>query len=89
MQESKGSHSQDIVKIRESRTGNTHYYDGQSRKIMAPSVADSVPAMAIGDKLVIEQKRNTKNLSSRFAVDAACAATAGGLVAPLITIVDQ
>jgi len=56
---------------------------------MAPSVADSVPAMAIGDKLVIEQKRNTKNLSSRFAVDAACAATAGGLVAPLITIVDQ
>jgi len=56
---------------------------------MAPSVAESTPALAIGDKLGLEQKRNTKNLGSRFAVDAACAATAGGLVAPLITIVDQ
>lgn len=32
---------------------------------------------------------NTANLGSRLAFDAACAATAGGLVAPLITIVDK
>jgi len=32
---------------------------------------------------------NTKNLGSRLAVDAACAATAGGLVAPIITMIDQ
>ena len=32
---------------------------------------------------------NTSNLASRLAVDAMCAAAAGGLVAPLITIIDK
>ncbi|KAK3678388.1 hypothetical protein LTR78_001685 [Recurvomyces mirabilis] len=32
---------------------------------------------------------NTKNLSSRIMVDAACAATAGGMVAPLISMIDK
>lgn len=32
---------------------------------------------------------NTQNLSKRLGVDVACAATAAGLVAPLITIVDK
>jgi len=32
---------------------------------------------------------NTKNLGGRLAVDAACAATAGGLVAPVITMIDK
>lgn len=32
---------------------------------------------------------NMKSLGSRMAVDAACAATAGGMVAPLITMIDK
>ncbi|KAK0943641.1 hypothetical protein LTR29_004813 [Friedmanniomyces endolithicus] len=32
---------------------------------------------------------NTRHLGSRMAVDAACAASAGGLVAPLITMIDK
>jgi hypothetical protein len=40
-------------------------------------------------KAMAEKKWNTKNLGSRMAVDAACAATAGGLVAPLISMIDK
>ena len=32
---------------------------------------------------------NTKRLGSRMAADAACAMTAGGLVAPIITMIDK
>ncbi|KAK0775566.1 hypothetical protein LTR38_015809 [Friedmanniomyces endolithicus] len=35
------------------------------------------------------QQWNTRRLGSRMAVDAACAASAGGLVAPLITMIDK
>ncbi|KAK5129928.1 hypothetical protein LTR08_002688 [Meristemomyces frigidus] len=44
-----------------------------------------------GTKLVKKETSvwNTKNLASRVAVDVACAMTAGGLVAPVITIIDK
>lgn len=35
------------------------------------------------------QEWNTKNIGSRIAVDAACAATAGGVVSPIITMIDK
>jgi len=35
------------------------------------------------------QQWNTRHLGSRMAVDAACAVSAGGLVAPLITMIDK
>lgn len=35
------------------------------------------------------QSWNTNSLGRRLAVDAACAGTAGGLVAPLITMIDK
>ena len=47
--------------------------------------------MALSEKLVIPGTRewNTHNLAQRCAADAASAAAAGGLVAPLITMIDQ
>lgn len=41
---------------------------------------------AIGMK---QESWNTKNLGQRLIVDAACAATAGGLVAPIVSIIDK
>ncbi|KAK5111310.1 hypothetical protein LTR85_012205 [Meristemomyces frigidus] len=41
---------------------------------------------------IVEKERpawNTKNIGSRIAVDAACAATAGGVVSPIITMIDK
>lgn len=44
-----------------------------------------------GVRIVEKEKRewNTKNIGSRMGVDAACAATAGGLVSPIITMIDK
>lgn len=66
----------------------------------APPVVDTAESSSwgIGNKVGVKEKGssggekkawNTANLGSRLAVDAACAATAGGLVAPIITIVDK
>lgn len=66
----------------------------------APPVVDTAESSSwgIGNKVGVKEKSgsggekkawNTANLGSRLAVDAACAATAGGLVAPIITIVDK
>ena len=60
----------------------------------APAVVDtqSVPNLkkvGISVKEKEPKQWNTKNLSSRLAVDAASAATAGGLVAPIITVIDK
>lgn len=35
------------------------------------------------------RKWNTRNLGQRLAVDAACAASAGFLVAPIVSMVDK
>lgn len=45
----------------------------------------------VAEKVGLKESRdwNTKNLARRLGVDAMCAATAGGLVAPIITIVDK
>lgn len=53
-----------------------------------------VPASIDGEIRMVErepEKRdwNTKNLGRRVVADAACAATAGGLVAPVIMTVDK
>ena len=53
-----------------------------------------VPASLDGEVRMVEkapEKRdwNTKNLGRRIVADAACAATAGGLVAPVIMTVDK
>ena len=44
-----------------------------------------------GVKIVEKERKewNTKNIGSRVAVDAACAATAGGVVSPIITMIDK
>lgn len=50
-----------------------------------------VPGRLEGVRVVEKEKRewNTKAMGQRMMVDAACAATAGGLVAPLITTIDK
>lgn len=53
-----------------------------------------VPASLDGEIRMVEQEPekklwNTKNLGRRIVTDAACAATAGGLVAPVIMTVDK
>ena len=53
-----------------------------------------VPASLDGEIRMVEkesEKRdwNTKNLGRRIVTDAACAATAGGMVAPVIMTVDK
>lgn len=69
--------------------------EGVVRAAAAPVVDTEGTAWGIGSKLAVKEKGektqvwNTANLGSRLAVDAACAATAGGLVAPIITIVDR
>lgn len=54
------------------------------------SVMDTRPTLAVADAVGLNESRwNTRNLPSRMAVDALSAATAGGLVAPLITMIDK
>lgn len=50
-----------------------------------------VPKKIDGVRIVEKEKKewNTKALGSRMAVDAACAATAGGMVAPVIAMIDK
>ncbi|KAK3115121.1 hypothetical protein LTR53_005852 [Teratosphaeriaceae sp. CCFEE 6253] len=60
----------------------------------APPVMDTPPPWkAKLNQVMLTEKEgkswNTKNLGSRLAVDAACAVSAGGLVAPLITMIDK
>ncbi|KAK1069531.1 hypothetical protein LTR12_004579 [Friedmanniomyces endolithicus] len=57
-------------------------------------VVDTSPARKTkvnGVKLAEKERQqwNTRHLGSRMAVDGACAASAGGLVAPLITMIDK
>ncbi|KAK4548204.1 hypothetical protein LTR36_010073 [Oleoguttula mirabilis] len=44
-----------------------------------------------GSSIVDKERKewNTKNIGSRVAVDAACAMTAGGVVSPIITMIDK
>lgn len=68
---------------------------GVVRAAAAPVVDTEGKGWGLGSKLAVKEKEkgskqwNTANLGSRLTVDAACAATAGGLVAPIITIVDK
>lgn len=62
----------------------------------APPVLDSQPMWDLkgkisGVKISEKEKRewNTRNIGSRLAVDAMCAVTAGGLVAPIIAMLDK
>ncbi|KAK0829992.1 hypothetical protein LTR73_004130 [Friedmanniomyces endolithicus] len=67
----------------------------QSAQVHATApVVDTSPAPKTkvnGVKLAEKERQqwNTRHLGSRMAVDAACAASAGGLVAPLITMIDK
>lgn len=69
--------------------------EGVVRATSPPVVDTKSSSWSIAGKLGVKEKDsgqkqwNTANLGSRLAVDAACAATAGGLVAPIITIVDK
>ena len=66
----------------------------QQAHIPAPPVVDTNEDGLLS-KLDVKTKEgqkggwNTSHLTSRLGVDAMCAAAAGGLVAPLITIVDK
>ena len=72
---------------------------GNSRGGVEPehNLNSSQPVWGQTGKLEDEQKMaveegsvwNTKRLGSRMAVDAASAMTAGGLVAPIITMIDK
>ena len=60
----------------------------------APAVVDTqalpnLKKVGVSIKEKEPKQWNTKNLSFRLAVDAASAATAGGLVAPIITVIDK
>lgn len=70
--------------------------EGAVRAAAPPVVDTESKQWGIGGKVAVREKAsektkqwNTAKLGSRLAVDAACAATAGGLVAPIITIVDK
>ena len=68
---------------------------GSNEQAAALPVVDA--AVDVGDvlnKVGLKKKDektkwNTQNLGRRLAVDAMCAITAGGLVAPIITMVDK
>ena len=57
----------------------------------AAVVGSSRGGISVGknENLKGESVWNTKRLGSRMAVDAASAMTAGGLVAPIITMIDK
>jgi hypothetical protein len=60
----------------------------------SPPVVDTAPVWMTKVKITEKERRtttewNTKNLGSRLAVDAACAFTAGGTVAPVISMIDR
>ncbi|KAK5108003.1 hypothetical protein LTR62_008897 [Meristemomyces frigidus] len=61
--------------------------------VTAPGGLPNQTTPAVLKNVKIAEKKgptwNTKNLGSRLAVDAACAATAGGMVAPLISMIDK
>jgi len=72
--------------------------DGSVQRLKVQSVPamDAQPAwkgkingVRINEKESGTTEWNTKNLGRRLAVDAASAATAGGLVAPIITMIDK
>nr|POE87873.1 putative membrane protein [Quercus suber] len=52
-------------------------------------VATTEKELKISGVRLAEKEWNTKNLSSRLGVDALSAATAGGLVAPVIAVIDK
>lgn len=67
----------------------------QKISAQSPPVVDTAPAWMTKVKIAEKEKTtattewNTKNLGSRLAVDAACAFTAGGTVAPVISMIDR
>ncbi len=72
--------------------------DGNAEKLSTPppelKLAVAAPLAAASQKKVemsttLQQQWNTKNLGLRLGADAASAACAAGLVAPLISIIDR
>ncbi|KAK4959906.1 hypothetical protein LTR10_002794 [Elasticomyces elasticus] len=65
----------------------------QKMQAYAAPVVDTIPGLKAkvnGLKLADKETSwNIQNLGSRLAVDVACAVSAGGLVAPLITMIDK
>ncbi|KAK3620281.1 hypothetical protein LTR56_023495 [Elasticomyces elasticus] len=65
----------------------------QKMQAYAAPVVDTIPGLKAkvnGLKLADKEiSWNTQNLGSRLAVDVACAVSAGGMVAPLITMIDK
>jgi hypothetical protein len=57
---------------------------------VSSSSSSSPPAPLTAATMAMEKKEwNTKNLGRRVAVDALAAATAGGLVAPIVSMIDK
>jgi len=52
-------------------------------------VRNKIQGVRLTEKEPAAIQWNTKYLGRRFMVDAACAATAGGIVAPLIVMIDK
>jgi len=66
--------------------------EGKIQAYSAPVIDAKIPMVdlknvGLGDAQ--KKEWNTKHLGQRLGVDVACAATAGGLVAPLITVIDK
>jgi hypothetical protein len=74
-----------------SRDGSTLKAAVADPKVAAQSVAEGlgIGKDALPEVLKEGKNWNTHNLGSRLGVDAMCAAAAGGLVAPVIAIVDK
>lgn len=69
-----------------SVAGDRPVIDGMEKKIKALPAVD---LKNVGLKDVPKKEWNTKNLGQRLGVDVACAATAGGMVAPIICMIDK
>ncbi|KAK3645677.1 hypothetical protein LTR56_003722 [Elasticomyces elasticus] len=76
-----------------SAVGHSSAELSQEMQAYAAPVVDTIPGLKAkvnGLKLADKETSwNTQNLGSRLAVDVACAVSAGGLVAPLITMIDK
>lgn len=60
----------------------------------APAVVDTkTPKLDLGKMPGLKQKEarewNTKNIGQRLVVDAGCAAAAGSMVAPVVSMIDR
>lgn len=87
----KAGEQSSVAKVHASNTGEVHGVQPSLPHMTEakPLVRNKIQGVRLTEKEPAATQWNTKYLGRRFMVDAACAATAGGMVAPLVVMIDK